>query len=257
MNPFSTTPVPVRLTRREAWTILQRLPQVVAGRTRGGAGGLVRVLQVRLGLATFRFIRHAFVTKADGGTDQAGDRWLPLSPQTVHRRARKGTQNRPKQAGAGRLKKERERWWTLYRAAKGRYKDDASARCFAYLASKNYGAKTLDKGRGGALSRILVDTGQLLKSLTPPMPPEAAAFEPPRVKYQVFRLQRNAVVLGTSRPYAGLQHEGATRTHHSPPIPQRRLWPTVGQWPSSWWRQMLRQAQAGVGDIALHMLRRM
>src|SRR5215469_11317904 len=55
---------------------------------------------------------------------------------------------------------------------------------------------------------ILRELDWLDRSLEPALPPESAAATPPGVPLQVFRLLPGQVVLGTSRPFALLNHEG-------------------------------------------------
>jgi len=248
MAIISQQALTVPLNARQAAIVLNRLPRTVSGRA--GAGGLVRVLQVRLGLALLRFVHKAFVTKSDGGTDEAGTRWRPLSPVTVSLRA-------SKQGKRGSfvdvLKKERRRWREVYEGALRSGADRQSAGRIAWQAARREGLRTLF-GTGGQLARILIDSGTLEKSLRPGVPPEAAAFSPPHVPLQVFRLGNGQLEVGTRRKWALAQHRGAPGRR--PPLPQRRLWPKVVNWPPSWWRQMTTQAVRGIQDIIVHMLRR-
>lgn len=45
-----------------------------------------QVIMARAGITVLGYIHTAFVTKSRGGTDDAGDRWEPLSPVTIARR---------------------------------------------------------------------------------------------------------------------------------------------------------------------------
>lgn len=65
--------------------LLQRIPMILTGRA-PDPYRIARSLQLRIGLVLMSKIRQAFVTKARGGTDEAGIRWAPLLPRTVRRR---------------------------------------------------------------------------------------------------------------------------------------------------------------------------
>lgn len=70
---------------------------------------------------------------------------------------------------------------------------------------------------------ILIDTGRLLNSLG----------EPP-AEEQVFRPSPGRIDAGTAVPYAAMHHEGKP-----PKLPQRRLWPSPGQWSGDFWAAIL------------------
>lgn len=48
-----------------------------------GGGTAARALMTRIGMTVLSRIKRAFVVKARGGTDDAGDRWAPLAPYTI------------------------------------------------------------------------------------------------------------------------------------------------------------------------------
>jgi hypothetical protein len=97
---------------------------------------------------------------------------------------------------------------------------------------------------------ILRDSGLLYNSLSPGAPIGGVSrATPPRVADQVFRIERAAVVVGTSRRHALVHHEG--RGH----VPQRRLWPAPATWPTAWWDNILAEAQKGIVDIAIEIFR--
>ncbi len=106
--------------------------------------------------------------------------------------------------------------------------------------------KKLRRGKPPYL--ILRDTGLLLNSLTPGAITPGAST-PPVVPEQVFRLNPGVVTIGTVRPWAWAHHQGLP--FRRPPLPQRRLWPEVSHWPSSWWLDLAEQAQQGIVDIVI------
>lgn len=118
------------------------------------------------------------------------------------------------------------------------------------LALRRARARRRSKGKQQYSTDILRDRGDLEASLRPATTPGQAGDSPPRVRLQVFRLAGGSVTVGTRRRHALTHHEGAGK------IPQRRLWPEVGSWPTSWWDDILRQAQQGVIDVLILQLAR-
>jgi hypothetical protein len=245
------------LPRRQVLRILRQLLQTIENP--GGAGGHVRTLLVRLGLTALAFIRIAFVQKAAGGTDAAGESWKPLSPYTIaYSRRHPGL---PVQRGhlapsAALTAVQRARWWEIYRRSLARYRGSkperkAHAAATAWHVLKLEGAETLLQRYGGTSVEILRDTGRLLESLTPGANPNQPPTAPPPVRDQVFRLERGAVLVGTQRAWAHTHHEGVPGH-----IPQRRLWPRVGMWPAAWWKEIAVQGRMGIIEIISYLLRR-
>lgn len=198
-------------------------------------------LLVRVGIAALGRIKQAFVVKSRGGTDEAGDRWAPLSPRTVaygrrHPGLRRDTYGM-KRPSSALTAKQRERWWYIYHNQKARFKGNkGQAARVAWAVLKREGAKTIFDKYAGAQVEILRDTGLLLNSLSPGY----------RGSEQVLHTVRGVVVVGTNR-------KGATRHHNGDPsrnLPQRRLWPPPSRWPQSWWRDILEQVKQGILDIA-------
>jgi hypothetical protein len=169
----------------------------------------------KAGIITLGRIKKAFVVKSGGGTDEAGERWQPLSPRTIaYRRAKRtkterGRDARPSQALT---KKQQKRWWDLY--AQGMAKsqgDKAYAARRAWFILKSEGANTLINKYGSSHVDILRDTGELLNS------------------FQV-RIESGDIVISTDRKGAAAHHSGVPGC-----LPQRRLWPDPSKWPQSWW----------------------
>jgi phage gpG-like protein len=112
--------------REDILKALRELPDVATGESE-----LAQAMMTRIGLTVLGRIRHAFIVKARGGTDEAGNRWAPLRPYTI---AMRGVRGNSKTARAERKRR---------------------------LQPKNfskYSARTVE---------ILRDTGALLNSLTP------------------------------------------------------------------------------------------
>jgi hypothetical protein len=231
----------VRATRAAVRQAVAAIPA-----TARAGGATADALMVRLGMTALGRIRAAFIVKARGGTDEAGDKWKPLSPYTVaySRRhpgvppAAQRAASRPSWALTAR---QRGRWWDLYRRGLAMYRGDKGhAARRAWFIIKEEGATTLFDKYGGTTVDILRDTGLLLNSLSPGV----ATGE------QVFRVGHGEVIVGTNRKWAGVHHRGSRNGR----IPQRRLWPEPGRWPSSWWLDILDQGRQGLVDVAIHLL---
>ncbi len=204
----------------------------------------------RVGLAILGRIKRAFVTKARGGTDEAGDRWQPLSPKTVaYSRTRqrgkggrtKAEKKRPNFPSQALNAKQQEQWWQVYRRALAwRKGDKAFAARIAWSVLKKLGAQTLLMKYGGRNVEILRDTGLLLNSLSPGSgTPE-----------QVFKVGGGAVTVGTNRKGAAGHHNGIPGR-----LPQRRLWPSPGKWPKNWWDDLLATVREGILEMATQRIR--
>ena len=200
-------------------------------------------IMTRVGMAALGHIKKAFVDKARGGADEAGERWAPLSRRTIaySRRGRTGAERkrapRPSQALN---RSQSDRWWELYRQGKAMYKGDKSrAAKRAWVILKSEGAQTLLDKYGNRQVEILRDTGPLFNSLSP------GVASP----HRVFRVSGTSVTIGTNRQGALDHHEGRKG------LPQRRLWPDPKNWPASWWADIIEQAKQGLIDVTLSSLR--
>lgn len=72
------TTIHVQATREAVRAALLALPaELHAG------GPLVDAMMLRVGMTALGHIRRAYITKARGGTDEAGLRWAPLKSSTV------------------------------------------------------------------------------------------------------------------------------------------------------------------------------
>lgn len=218
----------------------------------------------KCGIAILRRIHQAFLVKASGGTDDAGDRWQSLSPKTIAYRqtqvvyavsgksgrnvslerqekpmrskAERGRSTRPSQALSD---KQQERWWVVYRRALAQYKGNKGhAAAVAWIVLKKEGANTLFNKYSTRRVDILIDSHDLVDSLSP----EGES------KYRILKVTQDGVEVGTSRPGAMSHHNGIPGR-----LPQRRLWPHVNNWPSEWWNDLLDIVKSGLVDIAAHL----
>lgn len=213
-------------------------------------GPIADAMMVRVGMAVLGRIRQAFVIKARGGTDEAGDKWQPLSPKTIaysktRQRGRGGRTKAEKKRNVYPSQalnaKQQERWWQVYSRYLAAYKGDKRhAAAAAWLVLKSEGAQTLVDKYGYRQVEILRDTGLLLNSLSPGV----ASAE------RIFRVGPGEVTIGTNRKGAADHHSGIPGR-----LPQRRLWPEVSRWPSSWWADVQDQVKQGALDLAIEIIR--
>ena len=253
---MAETVVYVRASRAAVHRLIASIPSLAA--TTPGSMPPARQLLVRMGLTVLGRIKRAFIIKAAGGTDEAGERWQPLSPRTIAYSRRHPGVPRSRQRARFRpswmlTNAQRERWWDRYRRYLGAFNGDKShAAAAAWIVLKAEGAETLMSVYGDTPVQILRDTGLLFNSLSPGIAPDAAlSTDPPKPRHQVFRAGHGQVVVGTNRKHALAHHHGVPGH-----IPQRRLWPAPARWPSSWWEEILFQGRQGLLDIALFLLRR-
>lgn len=257
MPPVVVNVIHTRASRRDVEAAIRSTGKLVSGGA-GGANGLVRQLQTRVGLALLERVRDAFIVKARGGTDETGEHWKPLSKRTVaYTRRHPGLpKNRPfwkYHPSYGLKQKERDRWWELYRRFKGKYGGDkhrAAAAAWTVLKSEGC-SPTLMERYGDTPVEILRDKGLLLNSLSPGADPDSAPASPPKQPNQVFRNGVGEVMVGTNRKHCLTHHKGTDR------IPQRRLWPEPSRWTPGWWSSMLVQAQKGAVEIITYLLGRL
>jgi len=234
----------VRTTRAALREVIAKIPEAA----RSGGATADRMME-RCGLAALGFIHKAFITKARGGTDEAGDRWTPLSPKTIaYSKTRKRGEGgrtktekaRPSRPSQALTKMQRERWWEVYRRALAKYRGDkAHAAATAWFVLKKQGATTLFEKYSGRQIDILRDTGLLLNSLSPGT----------KVEEQIFQIGQGEVIVGTNRKGCSTHHEG--KGH----VPQRRLWPPPSKWPSNWWLNIVEQARDGLVAITAQLIR--
>ena len=235
----------VRASRTAIKQALARLPEIA----RAG-GPEAEAMMMRCGLVLLGHIRQAFIVKARGGVDEAGDSWQPLSPKTIaysktrqrgrggRTKAEKGRASRPSQALT---QKQQDRWWDIYRRQLRIYKGDKGhAAAVAWLILKKEGVQTLVDKYGRRKVEILRDTGLLLNSLSPGVISDNS----------VFRIAPGMVIIGTNRKGAVAHHKGIPGK-----LPQRRLWPPVDKWPDSWWEDIREQAVQGLLEIALSLIK--
>lgn len=230
------------------------VPRMLSGRMPDGRGGaLARGFALRLAVVAMTIIKTAYLVKAKGGTDEAGERWKPLSAFTIAERMKKGKRARESR----KLKRARlavEKAEAAYKRAKSRILKSPSLRGFLKNADRQTAAKArlwaarkklnraVDEYRAALGSiEILRDTGRLYNSLSPGF---TGALRPDGA----MEVVPGMVTFGTNVKYARRHQYGDRR------CPQRRLWPEIGKWPRSWHNQINDAAASGIVKmVKLHL----
>jgi hypothetical protein len=232
--------------------VLQVVREAAALAAGNGSSEASNALMVRMGLTALSLIKTAFVQKAAGGTDEAGDSWPPLKRSTIAYSRKhpgvplnvKGSPNRAAFAPSWMLTdKQRKRWWALCATV---------GPAGAWIILKSEGAKTLIGEYGDTPVQILRDKGLLLNSLSPGLilTQEQPPNPPPTPPNQIFDVGPGEVIVGTNRKGAAANHTGIPGK-----LPQRRLWPNPNNWPASWWSAVVEQGRMGLVDILLDRLK--
>lgn len=235
-------------TREELRQTLEMVPQILSGQVNDPTG-LVEGLLLRVGMTALSLIREAFLVKARGGTDAAGDSWEPLKPATIERR-RLGPEDR-KNLGINRRisnlttaqKKTYRREYRNRRAdmlARGVSQNQAEslarAQALNLIRAAGGNVPTRREILGSRTVEILRDTGVMFNSLSPGVPLNVQEAKP------------GNVIIGTNVPYAVYHHEGRGT------LPVRRLWPEPEDWPDEWWSEITEQAVEGLAEMVIAIL---
>lgn len=242
----------------------EELNQLLSGFFRALVGdgpdphGVVRGIQLRLGVALLSKIQQAFIVKARGGTDECGIKWPPLKRSTIAQRRTTREERAALGIGGKRVRgllttSEDARWRKLFATRKNWLKAkyglsdrEASARAasIAWATLKREGAKTKLEVLGGRQVETLRDTGELLRSLSP-----GVEDRPSGAEGQVFRTEPGRVIVGTNKkPW---HHRGIPGR-----LPARHLWPPDGDLPPAWWEALLGVAQRGTLRALVLVLQR-
>lgn len=223
-------------TRQDIVRIARQVGAMLAGRETD-QHGVGRGFLLALGYAALSGIKDAFVQKADGGTDEMGITWPPLSREYLAygRRFVRGEQSRLKRsAGLGRgnwrapggnkgllSAAELTQWRKIYSQRLARYmlsegesaaKSHAAA--VAWIIMKKKGAKTKLEVYGNRKVQILRDTGRLLNSLSPGLlsgAGSAVSYSKPGGEggsEQIMEVQPGVVIVGTNVKYASGHQRG-------------------------------------------------
>jgi hypothetical protein len=237
-------------SRQALEEVLRGLPALLAGKVHDPSGA-VRELLGAMGLEALTMIQEAYLTKARGGTDDAGITWKPLKPETIaYGRRHPGLARKRRAASqkgrAGRplLSEAQDKLWReTYSRALARFtragEADAKghAAALAWRVTKAAGGQTILDKYGQEKVEIGRDTGVLLNSLAPGSAPGPSSAK------QIFRIQAGAVVVGTNVPYAEHFHR------------VRPIWPDVAQVPAAWWQRLSQVLAKGLVKLLEGKLR--
>lgn len=244
--------VQTRMTRPEVHRLFVAVPALLAGRMQD-SGGIVRALMIRVGMTALSHIRIAFVAKAHGGVDEAGESWAPLQRSTIANRRPAPHKKRGERPRGLLTVAQDKQWRSIYARQLARFKGDKGhAAAYAWFVLKAGGAKTKLDVYGGQTVEMLRDTGRGLNSLSPGVKPPDFTWSMTStgaVEGQVFRFDPGAVIVGTNVKYMVYHHRGVPGR-----LPQRRLWPRT--LPATWWKDIGEQARAGVVQLITALLGR-
>ena len=93
---------------------------------------------------------------------------------------------------------------------------------------------------------ILIEKGILVSSLMPAKDPTHVGTTS---HFQVFRLGHGKVEVGTSRPFAALNHKGVPGK-----LPARPIWPRLETWPPTWGQAILTGTAKGFPSLLRELL---
>lgn len=202
---------------------VEKLQKLLAALTGDGNEYVAQAQRIltRIGNATLKAITEDFDTKSAGGTGRDGEQWDALALITKAKRliAQYKKQN-PDTVG---LLTE-EQTATLNEALQGTEAGTASraaASKKAWALLKSMGARIAIEEALGADMPILIESGDMRKSLEP-----GEGDQPAAANGQVFEVGSGSVAVGTTqKPW----HQTGTAT-----MPARRLWPEDGDIPEAW-----------------------
>lgn len=221
-------------SRAEVKQILGLVPGICAGNI-PDSSGVIHEMQIRLGTLLLDKIQDAFVAKARGGTDEAGESWPKLKRATIANRRPAPRKKRGVRPRGLLTAAQDKRWRLLYsQALRGLSKKSENAvgnrshaAAYAWMVLKAEGAKTKLAVYGDRRVEMLRDTGSGLNSLSP------------GADGNVFKADPGSVIVGTNVKYMAAHHNGVPGK-----LPKRRLWPEA--LPGSWWEAIIDQARQGM-----------
>ncbi len=269
-----TTVTVARLHRPELERLVRSLPAILSGRVQD-EHGIRAGFHARIGHTMLHFIAENFDNLGTGKGGVNGETWARNSPEYLAygkgpASSRRGTgqmpNNRPggprdnanklgRGPGTGMLSQAQLRqWWSVYMAKRAQYYARGypvgTAKAFAaqdaWADAKKSGATTKLEAFGHKQDQVLVDRGNLRRSIQPGTLAEnevEASYTPPDGK-QIYDSQPTRLVIGTRVPYAAFHHFGKGKR-------KRRLWPE--KFPDDWWAEILGQAVGGlvrIGELA-------
>lgn len=236
-----TTRVYFRGSRDDVRAFARRLALILAGREQDEMG-IRRGFLLALGFGALSDFKAAFITKARGGTDEAGVKWPPLKPETIANRrvGPRDKQNAPIAEREKIVKRETKRLLRRLRLSLPENEAQFRAKQMAQAIATRETGKTKVQTLGSRQVDMLRDTGILFNSLSPGRlsgganPSGYSKPTAPGGSEQVFDLSREGIIVGTNVKYAATHNYGRGK------IPQRMFIPErESQIPDIWWERWL------------------
>ena len=193
--------------------IVQKIPDVLVGKA-PDTHGLRKTFIAHFTHHIFRKISEAFEAKSRGSSDDLGNSWANLSPETIAGRPKPGRST----AGRGLLNAKQDRIWKgIYSSMLQRGKSPEVAAKLAWGIMKGrYGVRTKIDTLSRRNVQTMVSTGRLQKRL---QPGNVSGARYHKKKNQVYEQTGTLLIIGTSVPYAERVHK------------KRPLWPDdIGPW---------------------------
>ena len=253
--------------REEIEQLIRALPEILAGRV-ADQHGIARGFKLRCAFMFFSIIKEAFIVKSRGGTDEAGIKWPPLSPEYLAYtrpmgKNGQGSRSPPRAGGMAPGKPgndgfmnaaEMKAWKIDFRRSMAYLslqlplaEAKARAASIAWARAKRRGVKTKIDVFGHRDVEILRDRGILFNSLSPGILNEAkggdAAYSPASPDQVVKAELPGVLFVGTSVEYA---------SYHQVDPGKRPFWPKDGVLPQVWQDDILEVAISGlvrIGDL--------
>lgn len=230
--------VRLKMSRSQLIERVYALPGILSGRSDNPE--IARGFALRLATTAMGFIKPAYVAKARGGVDEAGEKWQPLAFSTIKRRMMKGN-NRKITDRAKKAEREAKHAEQVMNEAPT-FRKGLMAEAKLHGAKQKRARALTKYAQAVASIEILRDTGRLFNSLSPgytgQMMPDGS-----------LEVRPGMVTFGTNVKYAIFHHSDEPRKlgkNGKPKLPQRRLWPKPSKWPAHWWNQLRSAARTGI-----------
>ncbi|MBL8824905.1 MAG: hypothetical protein JNJ77_20125 [Planctomycetia bacterium] len=220
MNTLHTRKTPDQI--RQALSLL-----VLALRGTSDPTGMLQGFKLRLGTGLLSVFYQAYLTKAKGGTDEAGIQWAPLKKETIaYSRPHPGLNEKRKQAAAegrpGRplLSKDQDALWRRVYARQfhqfqnaGEADPSGHAAAYAWQVVKAAGGQTILDTYGNTQVEIGRSSGRMLNGM-------AAALTTGSAPDCEVRQEPGAVLVAIKVSYAPHFHAKRPLWDGSRPFPQ-------------------------------------
>lgn len=205
-------------SRQQLEAVIRRIPAYIANTT-PDVYGIGRNFKVIYGHALLTKVHQAYLIKSTGAADELGNRWKPLTRQTIAQRpiargeiGKLGLGGRGQKAFAlrtrGLLTPAQDKRWRgifastfhrLMRKGESEGKAKILAAKIAWAILKSQGAQTKLAILGSRHVPIMIDTERLIDSLTPGTLSKDGTYNKPRE--QIFETKVGTIALGSKVPY--------------------------------------------------------